>query len=88
MKTNTKNKYIKIRISEKEILIQYAASKNLNLSDYVRQSIMCEDPVSKKEIPGLVKTWTMLNTLCCEIEKSDDMHLKDRMKKILNTWGK
>lgn len=90
MKKDRKNEVLRIRISatEKEALKQCAASMDQKLSDYVRQKIREGDSILKKEIPNLIETWTMLNTLCREIEKSGDKHLKDSMKRILNTRRK
>lgn len=85
MKNNRKDEVIRIRTSktEKEALMQCAASTNQKLSEYVRHKISSEDSISRKEIPNLIQTWTMLNTLCREIEKSGDKHLIDTMNRIL-----
>ncbi len=90
MRTDKKTKYIRVRMSEKEkaALTRHAASMDLSISNYVRQKIMGEDSISWKEIPGIIETWTMLDTLCHEIEKSNDGHLKTHMQKILKAGRK
>lgn len=90
MKPNRKNKTIKIRINEheKEILKKIAASENLTLSAYAMKRIMCEDSIYIKEIPNVVKTWEILNTLCCEIEQSTDKHLKTFMYQLMREAAK
>lgn len=90
MKKDKKNEEIKIRIAskDKEALTQCAASMNLSRSSYVRQKLMCNDLISTEEIPVLINTWTILDALCREIEKSNDGHLKARIKKILESGRK
>lgn len=89
-KKDKMNDTFKIRIAskDKEAFEQCAASMNLTPSSYARQKLMCNDLISTEEIPVLINTWTILDALCREIEKSNDGHLKARMKKILESGRK
>ncbi len=88
MKTDVKDELIKIRISrkDKETLKQIASSEGLTLSAYTLQKIMSDDMISRKDIPNLIQTWDILNTLCREIRESGSQHLITRMDSLMDRY--
>lgn len=85
MKSNTKNEFIKIRVSnsEKRQLLQQAAAEKQNLSAYILHQSLHAGPTHPNQLPASIETLNLLNEVYHEVKKCKDADLKKRVENIL-----
>lgn len=85
MKSNTKNEYIKIRVTkqEKEHLKKQADTQGKTLSAYMLEQGMRTNSICKAPSPDTIDTYDLLNEIYHQVRKSDDEPLKSRIKHIM-----
>lgn len=85
MKSNTKNEYIKIRVTkqEKEHLKKQADTQGKTLSAYMLEQGMRTNSICKAPSPDTIDNYDLLNEIYHQIRKSNDDHLKNRIESII-----
>ena len=85
LKSNIKNEFIKIRVSnsEKRQLLQQAAAEKQNLSAYILHQSLHAGPTHPNQLPASIETLNLLNEVYHEVKKCKDADLKKRVENIL-----
>lgn len=85
MKSNIKNEFIKIRVSnsEKRQLLKQAATEKQNLSAYILHQSLHADPPHPNQLPTSIEALNLLNEVYHEVKKCKDVDLKNRVENIL-----
>ena len=85
LKSNIKNEFIKIRVSnsEKRQLLKQAATEKQNLSAYILHQSLHADPTHPNQLPTSIEALNLLNEVYHEVKKCKDVDLKNRVENIL-----